>query len=742
MSDTDWTLHALKSMPGSPTNVQWAPDHDVTGVIAKLEGRELEYLIRQKRIVIGRNSSKGQVDVNMGHSSFISRRHLDVLYEHPNFYLTCHGKNGVFVDGVFQRKGAPALQLPKRCLMRFPSTTIRLVFYSLIDEMAPPPILQNTLIQTQTRTATTPSRSYANPLSINIPPQVIKQESSTYLSKENRFMSPFPSPTGTLSAANSCPTSPRGGHNRHTLGPDLQMAAYAAAVANPGQIGVIATPTSSAIYVDDSKHLVMSSQNNRDEETSPIDNTVFDVSIGSEQYVGDFYRNGTSTSTVQSYSPPETVIQDRPATTINNNNSNTNSKSRDESKPPYSYAQLIVQAVASASDRQLTLSGIYSYITKNYPYYRFVDKGWQNSIRHNLSLNRYFIKVPRSQEEPGKGAFWRIDPSSEQKLIEQAFRRRRIRGVPSFRLHNTFGMSSRSAPPSPNHLTGGGGGELSITDSLSRETSPSPPVSSSDQPQEETTLPNTSISNQSKSPSKISHTNGVLHYVSSTANSENSEMQSPQQLTFLKSRLVLPVTTYSKSARHITIVNNGLQTSQSGSSTKTNLNFIAFPPPPLKESMLPQAPVIVQALDQTFDPSKLNHTLNIEKAVNHHKTEAVEGEEDISQNNPTQGIEIESSDFGIQDIHEEIVEDKVTEEECVEEQKINDESSENQVNQREEQKVVDEEMDEEGDEEIKDESGFEESKDVADSNYSDNFQEPQVKRAKLNYFQQEINSVP
>lgn len=79
--------------------------------------------------------------------------------------------------------------------MRFPSTTIRLVFYSLIDEMAPPPVLQNTLTQTQTRPIATP-RSYASPLSINIPPQVIKQDPS-YLSKE-RFMSPFPSPTGTL----------------------------------------------------------------------------------------------------------------------------------------------------------------------------------------------------------------------------------------------------------------------------------------------------------------------------------------------------------------------------------------------------------------------------------------------------------------------------------------------------------------------------------------------------------------
>ena len=57
----------------------------------------------------------------------------------------------------------------------------------------------------------------------------------------------------------------------------------------------------------------------------------------------------------------------------------------------------------------------------------------QNSIRHNLSLNRYFVKVPRSQEEPGKGSFWKIDPASESKLVDQAFKRRRQRGVPIFK---------------------------------------------------------------------------------------------------------------------------------------------------------------------------------------------------------------------------------------------------------------------------------------------------------------------
>lgn len=55
----------------------------------------------------------------------------------------------------------------------------------------------------------------------------------------------------------------------------------------------------------------------------------------------------------------------------------SNPPSKDETKPPYSYAQLIVQAIMSAPDKQLTLSGIYAYITKTYPYYRTADKGWQ-----------------------------------------------------------------------------------------------------------------------------------------------------------------------------------------------------------------------------------------------------------------------------------------------------------------------------------------------------------------------------
>lgn len=113
-SESDaWALLSLKSAPPSPSKVQWAQE-PAPIAIARLDGRDFEYLIRQKRVVIGRNSSRGQVDVNMGHSSFISRRHLELFYDHPEFYLTCNSKNGVLVDGVFQRKGSAAMLLPKR----------------------------------------------------------------------------------------------------------------------------------------------------------------------------------------------------------------------------------------------------------------------------------------------------------------------------------------------------------------------------------------------------------------------------------------------------------------------------------------------------------------------------------------------------------------------------------------------------------------------------------------------------
>ncbi|GIX88550.1 forkhead box protein J1 [Caerostris darwini] len=52
------------------------------------------------------------------------------------------------------------------------------------------------------------------------------------------------------------------------------------------------------------------------------------------------------------------------------------------------------------------------------------DKG-VNSIRHNLSLNKCFIKIARSKDEPGKGGFWRLDPQFAENLVDGVFKKRR-----------------------------------------------------------------------------------------------------------------------------------------------------------------------------------------------------------------------------------------------------------------------------------------------------------------------------
>eukprot|EP01137_Pigoraptor_chileana_P024055 Opistho-2@91393 len=77
-------------------------------------------------------------------------------------------------------------------------------------------------------------------------------------------------------------------------------------------------------------------------------------------------------------------------------------------KPPHSYASLITHAISTSGDKRMSLSEIYDWVILNYPFYKHAGNGWKNSIRHNLSLNKCFVKVARPDD---KTPCWTMNPN-------------------------------------------------------------------------------------------------------------------------------------------------------------------------------------------------------------------------------------------------------------------------------------------------------------------------------------------
>lgn len=133
----------------------------------------------------------------------------------------------------------------------------------------------------------------------------------------------------------------------------------------------------------------------------------------------------------------------------------------DGTKPPHSYAQLIGMAILRSPMRRLTLAQIYKWISDNYSFYNPNDAGWQNSIRHNLSLHKNFIKIERPKDDPGKGNYWGIEPGTEFQFLKEKSSRKSAPTAENLPVMSTRLEPSRSAtahlqepqlpPPAPMH---------------------------------------------------------------------------------------------------------------------------------------------------------------------------------------------------------------------------------------------------------------------------------------------------
>ncbi|KAM5445255.1 transcription factor [Microsporum audouinii] len=140
-------------------------------------------------------------------------------------------------------------------------------------------------------------------------------------------------------------------------------------------------------------------------------------------------------------------------------------------KPPFSYANMIAQAIFSTEEEKLSLSNIYKFIMQKYAFYRHSQSGWQNSIRHNLSLNKAFQKVPRRTDEPGKGMKWQIVPEHREEYWKKQAKKsgqsstpaspigkertsyQPINGHPAINVEKNIDASSQAGKPSPQAQT-------------------------------------------------------------------------------------------------------------------------------------------------------------------------------------------------------------------------------------------------------------------------------------------------
>lgn len=87
-----------------------------------------------------------------------------------------------------------------------------------------------------------------------------------------------------------------------------------------------------------------------------------------------------------------------------------------QKKPPYPYALLILLALLQNNENRLTLSHIYDWISTRFPFFKRTESTWQNSIRHNLSLNEAFMKTIKSPDK--KSYLWEFNKGYETKFFK------------------------------------------------------------------------------------------------------------------------------------------------------------------------------------------------------------------------------------------------------------------------------------------------------------------------------------
>uniref|UniRef100_A0A8R7QGJ4 FHA domain-containing protein n=1 Tax=Triticum urartu TaxID=4572 RepID=A0A8R7QGJ4_TRIUA len=100
---------------------------------AKLQGEDFQYIMQSYEIIVGRNSKKGKVDLDLsvvGGDRDVSRRHARIFYDfqHRSFALEVLGQHGCYVQRVLHHPGGDPVKLKSQDLIQIGQTQ----FYFLL----------------------------------------------------------------------------------------------------------------------------------------------------------------------------------------------------------------------------------------------------------------------------------------------------------------------------------------------------------------------------------------------------------------------------------------------------------------------------------------------------------------------------------------------------------------------------------------------------------------------------------
>ncbi|QNP97124.1 hypothetical protein B0I72DRAFT_133287 [Yarrowia lipolytica] len=377
-------------------------DSSRVSAYARLDFESFTFYVQTLQVVLGRRveNSSSMVDVHLGDTKAISRKHAKIFYNFgtQRFELSVLGRNGAFVDDVFVETGS-TVPLKDGTKVQVGTIPFSFVLPSL------------------------PDHTTGSPTPIN-PADALSMRSNNIrvLSRQGSpaIVSPRKKSTGSSNSKQST-KSATGSPGTPVLDPLDYNLPTEVTEANASSSSVNLFEQENSKYTEN-MDVKYDSDKYSDKYDLPLDDMDLDDAVDASlsdlqpvyptgsQYNMPSQQQHQHNQHQQSNMQPGNMFQQQKPQSKPRKQPKREYQLHEipeeyRTKPNFSFSHLIATALEQAPDKGVSLAEIYRSIQEIFPYYKYCPHGWQNSVRHNLSSSKTFRKVSKE----GKGWLWGID---------------------------------------------------------------------------------------------------------------------------------------------------------------------------------------------------------------------------------------------------------------------------------------------------------------------------------------------